>query len=39
MSEDRKMGRLGRVLLVSTALAVCAAAVCRRMRRKGSERL
>lgn len=34
MREDRKIGRLGRVLLVSTALAACAAAVCRLKRRK-----
>ena len=37
MREDRKTRRLGKVLLVSTILAVCAAAVCRRKGRKGCD--
>lgn len=39
MSETRKTRRLGRILLVSTVLAVCAAAVCRLAGRKGGSRL
>lgn len=39
MREERKIRRLGKVLLVSTLLAACAAAVCRGKRRKwGNER-